>query len=43
MAKVDEALAAMEADGEAEAIYHTWFGEDKQRNFKIIPITDYLK
>ena len=43
VAKVDEALAAMEADGEAEAIYHTWFGEDKQRNFKIIPITDYLK
>ncbi len=41
--KVDMALAGMEADGEAEEIYHEWFGESKQRNFKIVPITDYLK
>lgn len=41
--KVNAALAAMEADGEAKKIYHKWFGESKERNFKIIPITDYLK
>lgn len=41
--KVNAALAAMEADGEAEKIYHNWFGESKERNFKIVPITDYLK
>ena len=41
--KVDAALAAMEADGEAEEIYHTWFGASKERNFKIVPISDYLK
>lgn len=40
---VNEALADIEKTGKAKEIYHTWFGEAKKRNFKIIPIQEYLK
>lgn len=41
--KVNAALEALEADGEAEKIYKKWFGESVERSFKIKPISQYMK
>jgi polar amino acid transport system substrate-binding protein len=42
-AKVNEALGALEASGEADAFYKKWFGAaGTSRSFKIAPITSYI-
>lgn len=41
--KVDEALEALETDGEADKIYKKWFGESAKRSFEIAPMSQYIK
>jgi polar amino acid transport system substrate-binding protein len=41
--KINEALKAMEDDGEAKRIFQKWFGDSTERIFKVAPITHYLK